>query len=123
MAVTPEAFRRLALACPDAVESAHLGTVDFRIGGKIFATLGGAGSNDSGGRPVVKLTLEEQDLLTAVAPSVFTPADGRWGRFGWTHLSLAALDEAMAQDALDRSWRNVVGKSKSKGKARTATSS
>jgi hypothetical protein len=100
--MTPEAFRRLALAQPEAVESSHLGAVDFRVGGKIFATLGGAA-----GRPVVKLTAEEQDVLTAAAPTVFTPADGRWGRFGWTHLNLSALDETTAEDALSRSWRNV----------------
>jgi hypothetical protein len=107
--MTVETFRRLALARPDAVESAHLGAIDFRVGGKIFATLGGAA-----GRPVVKLTPEEQDLLTAAAPAIFTPADGRWGRFGWTHLNLSALDEATAEDALNRSWRNVAGSRKTK---------
>ncbi len=100
--MTPDAFRQLALARPNAVESAHLGVIDFRVGGKIFATLGGAA-----GRPVVKLTPEEQDLLTAAAPGVFTPVEGRWGRFGWTHLDLSVLDQTMAEDALDRSWRNV----------------
>jgi hypothetical protein len=109
--MTPEAFRALALARPEAVESAHLGTIDFRVGGKIFATLGGAAR-----RPVVKLTPEEQDLLTAAAPTVFSPADGRWGRFGWTHLNLSALDEATAEDALDRSWRNVTAGRKAKAR-------
>jgi hypothetical protein len=107
--MTPEAFRALALTRPEAVESAHLGTIDFRVGGKIFATLGGAA-----GRPVVKLTPEEQDLLTAAAPTVFSPADGRWGRFGWTHLNLSELDEATAEDALTRSWRNVKARRKTK---------
>jgi hypothetical protein len=100
--MTPEAFRRLALMRPEAVESAHLGVIDFRVAGKIFATLGGAAE-----RPVVKLTPEEQELLTGAAPEVFSAADGRWGRFGWTHLTLSALDETTAEDALDRSWRNV----------------
>jgi len=109
--MTPEAFRRLALAQPDAVESAHLGVIDFRVSGKIFATLGGAA-----GRPVVKLTTEEQELLTAVAPKVFAPVDGRWGRFGWTHLELSALDEATAEDALSRSWRNVTAGRKAKAR-------
>jgi len=107
--MSPEAFRQLALARPEASESAHLGTIDFRVGGKIFATLGGAA-----GRPVVKLTPEEQDLLTAAAPTIFRPADGRWGRFGWTYLELSALDEATAQDALSRSWRNVTAGRKAK---------
>ncbi len=109
--MTPETFRALALARPEAVESAHLGTIDFRVGGKIFATLGGAS-----GRPVVKLTLEEQDLLTTAAPTIFSPAEGRWGRFGWTHLDLSALDEATAEDALDQSWRNVTAGRKAKAR-------
>jgi hypothetical protein len=109
--MSPEAFRALALACPEAVESAHLGTIDFRVRGKIFATLGEAAE-----RPVVKLTHEEQDLMTAAAPAIFTPADGRWGRFGWTHLDLSALDEAMAEDALSRSWRNVTAGRKAKAR-------
>jgi hypothetical protein len=109
--MSPEAFRALALALPEAVESAHLGVIDFRVGGKIFATLGGAAL-----RPVVKLTPEEQDLLTAAAPTIFSPADGRWGRFGWTHLTLSALDEAAAEDALNRSWRNVTTGRKAKAR-------
>jgi hypothetical protein len=109
--MTPEAFRALALGRPQAVESAHLGAIDFRIGGKIFATLGGAA-----GRPVVKLTPEEQDLLIAAAPAIFAAADGRWGRFGWTHLNLSALDEATAEDALNRSWRNVASGRKTKAR-------
>jgi hypothetical protein len=110
--MTPEAFRTLALARPEAVENAHLGTIDFRVGGKIFATLGGAA-----GRPVVKLTSEDQELLTAAAPTVFSPAEGRWGRFGWTHLDLSALDEATAEDALSRSWRNVTGGRKARSRS------
>jgi predicted DNA-binding protein (MmcQ/YjbR family) len=101
--MTPDEFRALALSLPDAEANAHLGNPDFRVKGKIFATMGG-----TTGRPVVKLTAEEQDLLFSVLPQIFAPVPGSWGQKGWTHLTLSAIDEATAKDALERSWRNVV---------------
>ena len=49
-------FRRIALSLPGAVESAHMGHPDFRVGGRIFATLSG----QARGRGVLKLTAEQQ---------------------------------------------------------------
>lgn len=97
-----EAFRRLALALPSAEERAHLGNPDFRINGKIFATLGG-----STGRPVVKLTPEEQALLMEAEPGLFVPASGAWGRNGSTHIVIERADETTVRDALERAHRNV----------------
>ena len=37
--MTADKFRQLALALPEAIEKAHMGHPDFRVGGKIFATL------------------------------------------------------------------------------------
>src|ERR1700761_1989397 len=97
-----ETFRRLALAFPNAEARSHLGNPDFRINGKIFATLGG-----SSGRPVVKLAPEEQALLLEAEPELFVPASGAWGRAGSTHIVLDRADEATVRDALERAYRNV----------------
>src|ERR1035441_3989 len=47
-------FRRIACGLPGAVEGAHMGNPDFRVGGRIFATLSG----QARGRGVLKLTAE-----------------------------------------------------------------
>jgi hypothetical protein len=100
--ITPDDFRRLALALPQAVEGAHMGTVDFRCG-RIFATLG----NPDPDWAMVKLTSDQQEMRVAVDPEVFVPVPGGWGKGGATRLRLAACDEAMARGALLDAWRNV----------------
>ena len=81
--MTPEAFRKLALSLPEAIESSHFGTPDFRVGDKIFAT---AGRMD--GRSVLKLTADQQQMLCEAEPAMFAPVAGAWGRKGWTNLVL-----------------------------------
>ncbi|MGC1304467.1 MAG: MmcQ/YjbR family DNA-binding protein [Caulobacteraceae bacterium] len=100
--MAPEDFRRMALSFPDAEQGSHFGNPDFRIKGKIFATLGG-----STGRPVVQLTPEEQALLMEAEPGMFVPASGAWGRNGSTHIVLDHADEATVRDALERAYRKV----------------
>lgn len=104
--MTPAAFRRLALALPEAAEGEHMGHADFRVGGKIFATLGA----DDRARGVVKLTPEQQELFMRVAAASFVPAAGSWGRRGWTTLHLRDVRQAWARDALAAAWRNVAPK-------------
>ena len=99
--MTPEVFRSLALSLPGAEEKAHFGTPDFRVGNKIFATLGGSG------RPVLKLEREEQEVLMAAEPDIFTASPDRWGAVGWTHVALDRIDEATARDVLQRAYDNV----------------
>lgn len=103
--ISPDDFRRLALALPQAIESSHIGTVDFRCG-KIFATLG----NPDAAWAMVKLTPDQQDVRVAAEPAVFVPVPGGWGRGGATRLRLAACDEATARGALLDAWRNVAPK-------------
>ena len=100
--MTQDEFRRLALALPEAIEGAHMGTADFRVRGKIFATLW-----PDGIWAMVKLTPEHQELLVAAEPGVFEPATGAWGRRGSTKLRLAACDEPTARSALDTAWRRT----------------
>lgn len=72
--MTAAEFGRLALAGPGAVESVHMNHPDFRLGGKIFATL--VAPED--GRGMVKLTPEQQQAALAEAPDVFQPCQGAW---------------------------------------------
>lgn len=104
--MTPDQFRRIALGLPEAIESAHMGTPDFRVRKKIFATLGLADV----GRCVVKFTLEQQEMFMRVEPEVFAPVDGGWGRKGWSWLYLRDAKAAIVRDALETAWRNVAPK-------------
>lgn len=104
--MTPEDFRRLALGLPEAQEQVHHGKPDFRVRGKIFASL-----EPAAGRGTVKLTADEQDLLIEAEPGVFSPAAGAWGRQGWTRISLEEVDEPTLRGALQRAWRNTAPKS------------
>jgi hypothetical protein len=104
--VTPTQFRRIALGLPEAVESAHMGTPDFRVHKKIFATL----RSGDASRCVLKFTLEQQELFMRVDSAAFAPVDGGWGRKGWTHLHLAAASEAIVRDAIAAAWRNTAPK-------------
>ena len=93
-------FRRLALALPDAEERAHMGHPDFRVGGKIFATLHGVGK----GTGAVMLLPEQQELAMEAEPAAFSPAAGAWGRGGSTVVSLAEVSDEWLERVLDWAW-------------------
>ncbi len=100
------AFRDLALGLPEAVQSSHLGAADFRVRGKIFAQPAGK----LGGSAIIKLTHEQQEMMCAAEPSVFSAEPGHWGRLGWTRLAVDVADEITARGALWAAWRNVAPK-------------
>ena len=108
----PDTFRALALALPGASEGAHMGHADFRVNGRIFATLG---SPDEGWA-MVKLPPEEQAMRVEAAPDVFTPAPGAWGRDGSTRVRLAAADAATLFGALACAHAAAVAKPKRRSK-------
>lgn len=99
----PDDFRRIALALPEAVESAHMAHPDFRVRKKIFATLGYPDA-DWG---MLKLTPEQQEMFMRVAPGVFVPAKGAWGRQGCTTVHLEAVSMKLLRDAMTAAWRNT----------------
>ena len=88
---------------PEATESAHGGHPDFRVANKVFASLGVP--DKAWG--MVKLTPEQQDILVDAEPGAFKPAAGAWGRRGYTHVRLAAVDQKTLGSALAMAWRNT----------------
>jgi hypothetical protein len=106
MAAGVDRFRKMACSLPDAVESAHMGHPDFRVGGRIFATLSG----QEHGRGVLKLTVEQQAEFVAELPEVFEPVQGGWGRMGMTYILLDRADEPTMRGALATAHRNIAAK-------------
>lgn len=107
-------FRRIALSLPDADESSHMGSPDFRVGGHIFATLAAAKL----GYGNLMLTPEQQATFVAELPEVFIPIKGGWGRMGATHILLATTNEDVLVGALRTAWQLRVEKNlKSKKKS------
>ena len=96
----------MALGLPEAIESAHMNHPDFRVNGRIFATLGYRGKDSA----VVKLTPEEQKRLVQSEPDVFQPAKGGWGRRGYTSVHLPAAKIDKVREALAVAWRNTAPK-------------
>ena len=105
-------FRRIALSLEGAEEGAHMGAADFRVGGRIFATLA---SQDQGYGNLM-LTPEIQADFVEGAPEVFLPIRGGWGRMGMTHIRLAKAGEDVLAGALHAAWKLRVEKNKSKAK-------
>jgi hypothetical protein len=97
----PDDFRRIALSFPGAEERSHMNHPDFRVGGRIFATLGSPDA-DWG---MVSLMPEQQEDFIHLAPEAFKPAAGAWGRGGSTLVKLAAVPEDLLEAALAAAWR------------------
>lgn len=95
----PEDVRILALMLPEAVAGAHSGNPDFRVGGRVFATLWVEEA-----RVVLRLAPTDQATLCEAEPDLFTPLDGAWGRRGWTNLDLDPCDEESLRKALLGAW-------------------
>lgn len=99
--MTVDDFRRIALSLEGTQEGSHMGQPDFRVGGRIFATLASA----SQGYGNVKLTPEQQAALVEDMPEVFVPVPGGWGRMGMTHVRLAAASEDVLAGTLRVAWK------------------
>jgi hypothetical protein len=104
-------FRRIALSMQGAEESSHMGSVDFRVENRIFATLAAAKQ----GYGNLMLTPEQQAAFVAELPEVFIPIQGGWGRMGSTHIVLAAASEDVLTGALRTAWQLRVQKNAKSG--------
>jgi hypothetical protein len=100
--MTATEFRKLALALPETEESAHMNHPDFRVAGKIFATLGYPDKT----RGMVKLSPEDQHNFSKDYPEAFIPVKGVWGRRGATSVVLKSAKNEILREAMQAAWRN-----------------
>ena len=93
-------FRRIALSLPEAVQGSHFGQTDFRVGGKIFATL----SLVKQGYGVLLLSPEQQHGMVEDEPEIFSPVPNKWGCMGATRVNLAKVNRDILEAALRTAW-------------------
>ena len=110
-------FRRLALSLEGAEEGSHMGAADFRVGGRIFATL----AAQSQGYGNLMITPEMQAEFVEAEPEVFLAIPGGWGRNGATHVVLAKANEDLLAGALRAAWKLRKEKSEKAGSKRGAS--
>jgi hypothetical protein len=110
--MTAADFRRIALSLDGAEEGSHMGAADFRVGGRIFATL----ASQHLGYGNLMLSPEQQAAFVEEAPEVFLPVAGGWGKSGATHVRLAKANEDLLTGALRVAWLLRVGKNGERGK-------
>ena len=108
--MTAAQFREIALSFPEAVEAAHMGHPDFRVGGKIFATLGYLNE----GRAVLVLSPEDQHDLIRQHPEMFEPVPGGWGRRGSAQVLLKQITRPVLEIAMRKAWQRKAPKRLSK---------
>jgi hypothetical protein len=99
--MTVAEFRRMALELPEVVEASHMDHPDFRVAGKIFATLGYP--DDRFG--MVALSPEDQELMVKAFPKTFAPVAGKWGSAGATNVTLRTANKRAVASALEVAWR------------------
>ena len=104
--MTAADFTRIALSFGGAEQGSHMGAVDFRVGGHIFATL--ASLKDGFGN--LTLTPDLQAELVAERPDLFIPVAGGWGRMGATHIRLTKANRDILAGALEAAWKLRVAK-------------
>ena len=94
--MTAADFRRIALSLEGAEEGSHMGAADFRVGGRIFATL----ASEKQGYGNLMLTPEQQADFVQEQPNIFLAIAGGWGRMGSTHIRLAQANEEVLAGAV-----------------------
>lgn len=104
--MTEAAFRQMALSLPHATEASHMGHPDFRVNGKIFATLAYPGKNQG----VLMLTPQDQQLAIREDAKTFSPASGAWGRRGSTVVQLGSITPALLRQKMKAAWEKVAPK-------------
>lgn len=105
--VTIDIFRKLAMSFPDATEEPHFEKSSFRIKKKIFASF-----DEKNNRAVLKLNEIDQSVFCASSEMIFYPIPNKWGKQGWTIVELSEVRPEMFEDALIRSYENVISKKK-----------
>ena len=104
--MTADAFRKIALGLPEVEEKSHMNHPDFRVCGKVFATL----DYPRAGCGMAVLTPKQQNLFLQENPDVFSPANGAWGRHGSTIVQLRTAKNETVRKALNAAWQNKAPK-------------
>ena len=99
--MTPDDFRRIALSPEGAEEGSHMGAADFRVGGRIFATL----AAQEKGYGNLMFSPEQQAQFVEELPDIFLPIPGGWGRMGATHIVLSTAKKDVLCGALQAAWQ------------------
>jgi hypothetical protein len=115
--MTAKDFKRIALSMEGAEEGSHMGAVDFRVGGRIFATL----ASVKEGYGNLMLTPSMQADLVGEMPGVFLPIKGGWGRMGMTHIRLTEATPDLMQGALFMAWKLRVEQNTRVGRKKKTT--
>jgi len=105
-------FRRIALSLQGAEEGSHMGAPDFRVDGRIFATLA---SQDQGYGNLMLTPQQQADFIREL-PDTFLPVHGGWGRMGATHIRLAKARKDVLTGALRAAWKLRVEKNAKTGR-------
>ncbi|KRD59952.1 hypothetical protein ASE40_12780 [Flavobacterium sp. Root935] len=103
--ISIETFRKLALSFPDASEEPHFEKTSFRVKKKIFATF-----DEKNNHAVLKLNEIDQSVFCASSEMIFYPVPNKWGKQGWTIVELSKVRPEMFEDALIRSYQNIIAK-------------
>jgi len=104
--MTAKDFRQIALSLPETEEHEHMDHPDFRVAGKVFATLGYPDKSHG----MVKLSPEQQHYFSKDYPDVFIPVKGAWGRRGATSVHLKAAKKDVGRKAIEAAWCNTAPK-------------
>ena len=102
--VSINAFKKLALSLPEAIELPHFEKTSFRINNKIFTTL-----DIEKQKAVLMLTKIDQSVFCAFDRTVIYPVDGYWGKQGATYFELKKTRKDMLKDALKCAYNKTVG--------------
>ena len=108
--MSTDQFRQMALKIPTALQRSHMNHPDFRVAGKIFASLG-VPDKEWG---MVKLTPEQQRTFIKKAPEIFKPSSSAWGRQGYTNVCLASAKPSVVRSAIVAAAKNIAGHAKKK---------
>jgi predicted DNA-binding protein (MmcQ/YjbR family) len=113
--MTARDFRRIALGLEGATEGSHMSHPDFRVNGKIFATI-----HTDNAQGMIKLTPEQQERFIREQPAMFHPAAGAWGRQGCTMVTFAAAKDEVVGEAMTLAWQNLARTAKNESSIRRA---
>jgi hypothetical protein len=92
--------RKTALALEGTTAQPHFDRTAFKVR-RIYATLANDGKSMN-----LKLTREEQEFKTMLAPRIYSPIDNKWGLSGWTSVDLPAIDRVELRAVLQMAWEH-----------------